>query len=128
MKLSFLVSTCVAGGMLWHNVPPFVIRLTDRRNIIPFGRDSSPSINALGSSLNFVGGCLLVCLPCVPEAAAKANPDTWLLALEALGAENLPLDVYDGDTEAKRRQSGIANAPGTRWRNWPRGPWRGPWT
>lgn len=37
----------VAGSLLANSMPHFVIALTGRRNITPFGRNSSAPINAL---------------------------------------------------------------------------------
>ena len=74
----------LAGSMLTNAVPHFVIAVTGRRNITPFGRDSSPLVNLLWGAVNFACGCLLVSRT-DRRADAGADPDAWLLPLLAGG-------------------------------------------
>lgn len=82
MKFSSLISYFFAGAMLTNSVPHFVIGLTGRRNMTPFGRDSSPLVNVLWGAINFVGGCLLV-LNGDRQASAGARSRAWPVAMEA---------------------------------------------
>ena len=84
MKFSSLVNYFLAGSMLTNSVPHFVIFVTRRTNITPFGRDSSPLLNALWGAINFVGGCLLVSRT-DRKVDAETNPDAWLLPTLAGG-------------------------------------------
>jgi hypothetical protein len=60
VRLSLLTRYFLAGSILTNNVPHFVMAVTGRRNITPFGRDSSPLANPLWGGINFACGCLLV--------------------------------------------------------------------
>lgn len=58
MRLATFVPWFLARMLLTNNLPHFVIALTGRRNITPFGRDSSALVNTLWGAINFVVGCV----------------------------------------------------------------------
>ena len=60
MRLSSLASYFFAGAFLKNSTPHLVVAATGRRNITPFGRNSSPLVNLLWSFINFSAAYLLV--------------------------------------------------------------------
>ena len=72
----------LAGMLSANGAPHFVIGVSGRRNMTPFGRDSSPQVNALWGALNFAGGCLLV-RHADRSADAGGDPHAWLPPLLA---------------------------------------------
>jgi len=82
MKWSSIVGYFFAGATLTNGMPHLIIALTGRRNLTPFGRDSSASVNLLWGLANFIVGYLLMRYA-DREAQAQANAKTWLVPYEA---------------------------------------------
>jgi hypothetical protein len=82
LKSSSRVSYFLAGIFLTNSVPHFIVCFTGRRNITPFGRDSSPAVNLLWGLINFLSGYLLVRLA-DRQTGAQADSKTWQLPYEA---------------------------------------------
>lgn len=82
MKISSLGMYFLAGTLLANSVPHLVIGVSGRRNMTPFGRDSSPLVNALWGVLNLAGGCLLV-RRADKGADVGGGRDAWLPPLLA---------------------------------------------
>lgn len=83
MKWSARISYFLAGVCFTNAVPHLVIAATGRRNLTPFGRDSSPEVNLLWSGINFASGYLLVREADRHTAESSANATTWLVPYEA---------------------------------------------
>jgi len=84
LKLSSFVSYFFAGALLTNAVPHLIVAATGRRNITPFGRDSSAGVNLLWSGINFVSGYLLFRLADRQEGVAnEADAKAWMLPYEA---------------------------------------------
>lgn len=82
MPLPVATGYFLAGVLATNSVPHFIIALTGRTNLTPFGRDSSPRVNALRAMLNATGAYLLM------RAADHAerplmNATAWQLPYEA---------------------------------------------
>ena len=68
----------LAGIMLTNSLPHLLIMLSGRRNITPFGRNSSAAVNGLWGALNFGAGYLL--LRTIDRRRHTTAADkTWLL-------------------------------------------------
>ncbi len=80
--MSFRVRYFFSGVALVNSMPHFAVSLTDRRNLTPFGRDSSAAVNLLWGAINFVGGIFLLGWT-DRKAGASANSHEWLMALLA---------------------------------------------
>lgn len=63
-------------------VPHLVIAATGRRNLTPFGRDSSPGVNLHWSGINFASGYLFVRFADRRAGENKANAKAWLVPYE----------------------------------------------
>jgi hypothetical protein len=84
MRWSSRTSYFAAGALLWNSVPHLVIWATGRRNLTPFGPNSSPGVNLLWGAINLAGGCLLMRAADRREGAGR-DPEAWLLPFEAGG-------------------------------------------
>ncbi|BCL84729.1 hypothetical protein ccbrp13_71940 [Ktedonobacteria bacterium brp13] len=82
MKWSSRVSYFLAGVCFTNAVPHLVIAATGRRNLTPFGRDSSPEVNLLWSGINFASGYLLVRIADKHAGDSSAHTTTWLVPYE----------------------------------------------
>ena len=82
MKWSSRVSYFLAGAYFTNAVPHLIIAATGRRNLTPFGRDSSPGVNLLWSGINFASGYLLVRFADRHTGEDKANGKMWLVPYE----------------------------------------------
>jgi len=82
LRLSSFVSYFFAGAFLKNGVPHFVVATTGRRNITPFGRNSSPLVNLLWGLINFAAGYLLMRFA-DSRAEKKADSTAWQLPYEA---------------------------------------------
>jgi hypothetical protein len=80
--LSF-VSYFFAGVFLTNSAPHLLIAVTGRRNLTPFGRNSSAFVNLLWSGINFTSGYLLVRFADRREGRNKADSKAWQLPYEA---------------------------------------------
>ncbi len=81
MNVVAFVRYLFAGVLLTNSVPHFVIGLTGRRNLTPFGRDSSPQVNVLWAIMNFLGGAWLV-RATDRQREAHADDTAWLVPYE----------------------------------------------
>ena len=82
MKFPARAGYFLAGAMLANGGPHLVIGATGRRNLTPFGRDSSSAVNALWGAVNLAGGCLLA-RHTDRRIGAGADPEAWLPTLLA---------------------------------------------
>ena len=82
MKWSARICYFLAGVCFTNAVPHLVIAATGRRNLTPFGRDSTAGVNLLWSGINFVSGYLLFRIADRHTGAASANAATWLVPFE----------------------------------------------
>lgn len=83
MKLSSIISYFFGGAFVTNSNPHLIVALTGRRNITPFGRNSSPEVNLLWCMLNLILGYLLIRFA---DAQAKENivdSKAWQLPYEA---------------------------------------------
>lgn len=85
MRVSTAARYAIAGALSWNSVPHAVIAATGRRNLTPFGRDSSPGLNALWSLLNAAAAAWLIAR--ADRAADDDGEDraAWLLPFEVGG-------------------------------------------
>ena len=82
MRIASFLSYFFAGVLLTNSMPHFIVSITGRRNLTPFGRDSSAPINGLWGCINFVGGYLLVRYV-DKKTGATADSKLWQLPYEA---------------------------------------------
>ena len=82
MRLSSWISYFFAGAFLTNGVPHLLIAATGRRNLTPFGHDSSALVNLLWSIINFASGYLLVRLA-DRKVVEKTGSKMWLIPFEA---------------------------------------------
>jgi hypothetical protein len=82
MKWSSVTGYFLTGAALTNSAPHLIIALTGRRNLTPFGRDSSAQVNLLWSVINIILGYLFMRFA-DKRAGAKANSPAWLLPYEA---------------------------------------------
>ena len=77
MRLLSFISYFFAGIFCTNTVPHLVIAITGRRNITPFGRNSSPLVNLLWSVMNFASGYVLFRFADKQENIDKVNSNVW---------------------------------------------------
>ena len=82
MRLSSFIGYFFAGAFLKNGVPHFVVAATGRRNITPFGRNSSPLVNLLWGCINVAVGYLLMRFA-DSRADKRASSTSWQLPYEA---------------------------------------------
>jgi hypothetical protein len=84
MRIAFLVRYFLAGVLLTNSMPHFAISLTGRRNMTPFGPNSSAEVNLLWGVLNLLSGLFLIRST---DRKTQADPSAhqWLMALLAGG-------------------------------------------
>ena len=82
MRLSSFISYFFAGAFLKNGVPHFVVAATGRRNITPFGRNSSPLVNLLWGLINVAAGYSLMRFADSKEGK-KSGSTAWELPYEA---------------------------------------------
>jgi len=82
LRVASLVSYFFAGAFLTNGLPHLIIAITGRRNLTPFGHDSSALVNLLWSFINFAGGYLLVRYA-DRQANTDADSKAWLIPYEA---------------------------------------------
>jgi hypothetical protein len=83
MRISSFVSYFFAGAFLTNAIPHLVVAVTGRRNLTPFGRNSSAGANLLWSCINFASGYLLVRFADRQAGENKANSKAWQFPYEA---------------------------------------------
>ncbi len=84
MQVSFRVRYFISGVALVNSLPHFAVSLTGRRNLTPFGRDSSATVNLLWGAINFLGGIFLLRWT-DRKVGASAEDHEWMVALLAGG-------------------------------------------
>jgi hypothetical protein len=84
MRISLLVRYFFGGVLMTNSMPHLAISLTGRRNMTPFGRESSAKVNLLWGLLNLFGGVLVI-RSTDRKARAELSAHDWLLALLAGG-------------------------------------------
>ncbi len=82
MRLPSFISYFFAGAFLKNGVPHFVVAATGRRNITPFGRNSSPLVNLLWGLINVAMGYLLMRYA-DKRTDKNADSTAWQLPYEA---------------------------------------------
>ena len=112
MKFPARAGYFLAGAMLANGGPHLVIGATGRRNLTPFGRDSSSAVNALWGAVNLAGGCTLVRLV-DQRTGAGADPDAWLppLLSGSLSFSLFGLIYERGRKRAARRSDPAGASP-----------------
>lgn len=84
MRFSSRASYFAAGALLWNSLPHAAVWATGRRNLTPFGRDSSPRVNPIWGAMNLAAGALLIRAADRREGGGR-DPDAWVLPFEAGG-------------------------------------------
>jgi hypothetical protein len=84
LKLLSFISYFFAGAFLKNSIPHLIVAATGRRNLTPFGRDSSPKVNLLWGCINFAAGYLLMRLADKLEGADE-DSKTWQFPYETGG-------------------------------------------
>jgi hypothetical protein len=79
--LSF-VSYLLAGAFLTNALPHLIVATTGRRNLTPFGPDSSARVNLLWSGINFTSGYLLFRFADRHVGESQENAKAWELPYE----------------------------------------------
>lgn len=77
MNLRSFVGYFFAGVFFTNGLPHLLIALTGRRNLTPFGKDSSPLVNLLWGGLNFTGGYLFARLADKQQDENNAKSNAW---------------------------------------------------
>jgi len=80
--VSSFISYFCAGVSLTNSLPDLTIGITGRRNLTPFGADSSALVNALWGSIKLIGGYLLI-RRADKQTGAMADLKTWLIPYDA---------------------------------------------
>ena len=83
MRVVSFLSYFFAGVVLTNSVPHLVIAVTGRRNLTPFGENSSPFVNLLWSGMNVASGSLLVRFADRREHVNTADSKAWQIPYEA---------------------------------------------
>lgn len=85
LRLKWLsrIAYFLAGMFFTNSVPHLIVAATGRRNITPFGRDSSPGVNLLWSGINMASGFLLFRLADRQVGAPSVKTKAWQLPYEA---------------------------------------------
>ncbi len=83
MRVSSFISYFFAGAFFTNSIPHLIVAVTGRRNLTPFGRNSSPSVNLLWSGINFAIGQLLFLLADKQTGANKVDSKAWQIPYEA---------------------------------------------
>ena len=84
MRLRLLVRYFFAGVLMTNSMPHLAISLTGRRNMTPFGRDSSAEVNLLWACINLLSGIFLI-RSTDRKAGVHPLAHEWLMALLAGG-------------------------------------------
>jgi hypothetical protein len=83
LRVVSFISYFFAGVFLTNSVPHLVIAITGRRNLTPFGQNSSPLVNLLWSGLNIASGSMLVRFADSREHVNKTDSKAWQIPYEA---------------------------------------------
>jgi hypothetical protein len=83
MKLLAFIGYFFAGAFLTNSIPHLVVAATGRRNLTPFGRNSSPAINLLWGCINLTIGYLLVRATDSKTSTNQTASTAWQLPYEA---------------------------------------------
>jgi len=82
MRRSSFVSYFVSGILLMNSLPHTIIALTGRRNLTPFGQDSSAALNGLWAMISAIGGYVLL-RQADRRSGASEGDTAWQLPFEA---------------------------------------------
>ncbi len=83
MRVSSFISYFFAGAFFTNSIPHLIVAFTGRRNLTPFGKNSSPSVNLLWSGINFASGYLLFLFADRKTGADKVDSKAWQIPYEA---------------------------------------------
>lgn len=83
MKVVSFLCYLLAGVFLKNSGPHLVVALSGRRNITPFGANSSPFVNLLWCGMNVASGYLLVRFADRRENVNLAESKAWQNPFEA---------------------------------------------
>ena len=83
LRVVSFISYFFAGVFLTNSVPHLVVAATGRRNLTPFGDNSSPFVNLFWSGMNIAGGYLLVRFADRREPVNTAYSKAWQIPYEA---------------------------------------------
>ena len=83
LRLLSFIGYFFAGVFLTNSVPHLVIAVTGRRNLTPFGQNSSPVVNFLWSGINLASGYLLVRFADKRTVVSKVDSKAWQIPYEA---------------------------------------------
>ena len=79
MRAALFIRYFLSGMLFTNSTPHFAIALTGRRNMTPFGRDSSACTNGIWGMVNFLVGVLIL-RTTDRKLAKQAKSHTWLMA------------------------------------------------
>ncbi len=82
MKFVSFISYFFAGIFFTNSAPHLLVATSGRRNITPFGKNSSPSINLLWSAINVACGYLLVRFADSRAVGNKVDSKGWQIPYE----------------------------------------------
>jgi hypothetical protein len=83
LRLWSFIGYFFAGIFLTNSVPHLVIAFTGRRNLTPFGQNSSPFVNLLWSGMNVASGYMLVRFADKRTVVSKVDSKAWQIPYEA---------------------------------------------
>lgn len=82
LRVVSFIGYFLAGVFLTNSVPHLVIAVTGRRNLTPFGQNSSPFVNLLWSGMNVASGYLLVRFADKRAVVSKVDSKAWQIPYE----------------------------------------------
>jgi hypothetical protein len=82
LKFVSFISYFFAGIFFTNSMPHLVVAVTGRRNITPFGKNSSPFVNLLWSGINVASGYLLVRFADSRAVVNKVDSKEWQIPYE----------------------------------------------
>jgi hypothetical protein len=83
MQFRSFIGYFFAGAFLTNSIPHLVVAATGRRNLTPFGQNSSPGINLLWGCMNLTTGYLLFRIIDRLTPTNKSSSTAWQLPYEA---------------------------------------------
>lgn len=82
MRQSAFISYFCGGIFLANSVPHLLVAATGRRNLTPFGQNSSPFVNLLWSAINVSIGYPLILLADRQAGGNKVDSKAWEFPFE----------------------------------------------